>query len=77
MPPTTSQVKLESTPRTNILRLLDHAAEEMVYIPPREWSRWVAYFLEALEAQMKPGDFNDVLFDVQNSLSQRLCHGEW
>ena len=77
MPLTTSQVKLESTPRTRIQQLLNHAAKEMLYIPPAEWGRWVAYFLEALEANMLLGDFNDVLFDVQSSLSQRLCHGEW
>ena len=77
MPLTTSQINLEGTPRTNIQRLLDYAAEEMTNIPPREWSRWVAYFLEALEAQIRPGDFNDVLFDVQSSLSRRMCQGEW
>lgn len=77
MPPTTSQLDLDGTPRTRIQRLLDRAAEEIIYIHPEEWGCWVAYFLEALEANMLLGDFNDVLFDVQSCLSQGMCHGEW
>jgi flavin reductase (DIM6/NTAB) family NADH-FMN oxidoreductase RutF len=72
-----SETKPSIAPRTNTMRLLNQAAETMVNIPSAEWSRWVAYLLEVLEAQTSPKDFNEVLFKVQVCLSQRMCHGEW
>jgi hypothetical protein len=66
-----------------VLAAVGAAADQVSYLPPDQWGRWVVFLLERLEIDGNPSDrdnglpFDAILRDLQAAIAGRLEDGTW